>query len=192
MDVVLHTRHKALFLRRGAPRHWTRKSLRPGGRGASHASKPCSFVAGHHVIGPGGVFVRMDVVLHMRQSLAHSSRGTTSLGPRGPPVAGRPLSGHAGEKTAPICNLRLTMRLRTGAVFYSATCYLVLLEFLEFLASAIAAAAMRAAPTMMKRCVPMPPVDGSGSGFFGVNSQVPVNFTFPFPSWLFSSPCQSP
>lgn len=45
----------------------------------------------------------------------------------------------------------------------------------------------RAAPTMMKRCVPMPPVDGSGSGSFGVNSQVPVNFTFPSPAGSFGS-----
>ena len=61
--------------------------------------------------------------------------------------------------------------LRARFPWHTAACYLVLLEFLEFLTSAIAAAAMRAAPTMMKRRVPMPPVDGSGSGSFGVNSQ---------------------
>jgi|GEM_PF-3041380 len=77
------TRVKALLIRRGAPRRWTRKSLCSGKRGASHASKPCSFVAGHHVIGLGRAFARVDVVLHTRQSLAHSSRGTTSLGPEG-------------------------------------------------------------------------------------------------------------
>lgn len=101
------------------------------------------------------VFVRMDVVRHTRQNLDLSSRGTTSVGPEA----------------------RLSPGIGAGS--YSATCYLVLLEFLEFLTSAIAAAAMSAAPPMMKRCVPMPPVDGSGSGSFGVNSQDPVNFTFP-------------
>ena len=34
------TPRKSLIFRRGAPRCWTRKGLRSGERGASHASKP--------------------------------------------------------------------------------------------------------------------------------------------------------
>ena len=41
---------KALFFRRGAPRHWCRRGLRWVGRGASLPAKPYSFVAGHHVV----------------------------------------------------------------------------------------------------------------------------------------------
>ena len=77
------TPRKSLIFRRGAPRRWTRKSLRSGKRGAPHASKPCSFVAGHHVAGLGRAFVRVNVVLHTRQRLDPSSRDTTSLGPEG-------------------------------------------------------------------------------------------------------------
>ena len=75
---------KALFFRCGAPRHWCRPVLRRDGRGASLPAKPYSFVAGHHVIGAGGVFGGLDVVPHLPQSLDLSSRGTTSLGPVGP------------------------------------------------------------------------------------------------------------
>ena len=75
---------KALIIRCGAPRRWSRLGLRRDGRGASHPAKPCSFVAGHHVIGAGWAFGGMDVVPHTRQSFDSSSRGTTSLGPVGP------------------------------------------------------------------------------------------------------------
>ena len=44
---------KALFFRRGAPRHWCRPVLRREGRGASLPAKPYSFVAGHHVVAAG-------------------------------------------------------------------------------------------------------------------------------------------
>ena len=70
---------KALIIRCGAPRRWSRLGLRRDGRGASHPAKPYSFVAGHHVIGVGGSFGGMDVVPHPPQSLDLSSRGTTSL-----------------------------------------------------------------------------------------------------------------
>ena len=77
------TPRKALFFRCGAPRHCGRLKLRRDGRGASHPSKPCSFVAGHHVAGAGRCYGWMDVVPHTRQSLNHSLRGTTSLVPSG-------------------------------------------------------------------------------------------------------------
>ena len=77
------TPRKALIIRCGAPRRWSRLGLRRDGRGASHPAKPCSFVAGHHVIGAGWAFGGMDVVLHTRQSLDLSLRGTTSLVPAG-------------------------------------------------------------------------------------------------------------
>ena len=70
---------KALFFRRGAPRHCGRLKLRREGRGASLLAKPYSFVAGHHVIGAGRCYGGKDVVLHSRQSLVLSSWGTTSL-----------------------------------------------------------------------------------------------------------------
>lgn len=74
---------KALILRRGAPRHWSRPVLRRDGRGASLLAKPYSFVAGHHVIGAGRCYGGKDVVPHTCQSLDLSLRGTTSLVPAG-------------------------------------------------------------------------------------------------------------
>ena len=74
---------KALIFRCGAPRRWGRSGLRRVGRGASHSSKPYSFVAGHHVIGAGRCYGGQDVVLHSWQSLILSLRGTTSLVPAG-------------------------------------------------------------------------------------------------------------
>ena len=74
---------KALILRHGAPRHRCRPVLRRDGRGASHLSKPYSFVAGHHLVGAGQCFGGLDVVPHTCQSLDSSSRGTTSLVPAG-------------------------------------------------------------------------------------------------------------
>ena len=77
------TPRKALFFRRGAPRHWCRPVLRRDGRGASLPAKPYSFAAGHHVVGAGRCFGGLDVVPHTRQSLDLSLRGTTSLEPAG-------------------------------------------------------------------------------------------------------------
>ena len=79
---------KPLFLRPGAPRPRDPAGLRRVGRGASPPAKPYSFVRGHHVPRARPVFGNADVVLHDPQSLVLSSRGTTSLGPSGPP-AGR-------------------------------------------------------------------------------------------------------
>ena len=75
---------KALILRCEAPRRWGRPVFRRDGRGASPQSKPCSFVAGHHVAGAGRVFGGLDVVPHPSQSLDSSLRSTTSLRPVGP------------------------------------------------------------------------------------------------------------
>ena len=47
------TPRKALIIRCGAPRRWSRLGLRRDGRGASHPVKPYSFVAGHHVVAAG-------------------------------------------------------------------------------------------------------------------------------------------
>ena len=50
--------------------------------GARFPAKPCSFVDGHHVFGTKGAAGEPDVVLHPPQTLALSSTGTTSLGPK--------------------------------------------------------------------------------------------------------------
>ena len=69
---------KGLIFRLGAPRRRARPGIRRLRRGASPSSKPWSFVSGHHVVGVGRAFGDADVVLHPRQSLDPSSRGTTS------------------------------------------------------------------------------------------------------------------
>ena len=73
------TARKPLFLRRRTPRHWPWLSLWRGRRGASPPASPCSFVAEHHVIGPGRAFGGAGVVLHRPQALISSSTNTTSL-----------------------------------------------------------------------------------------------------------------
>ena len=78
---------KPLFLRRGAPRLWGRMGLRQVGRGAPLPANPCSFVVGHHVFGVGWASGKLGVVLHSPLTLVPSSRGTTSLGPDGPPAS---------------------------------------------------------------------------------------------------------
>ncbi len=69
---------KALIFRRGAPRRRGRLGIWWAGRGASPPSRPGSFVARHHVVGVRRAFGDADVVLHPRQGLDLSSRGTTS------------------------------------------------------------------------------------------------------------------
>ncbi len=48
---------------------------------------PCSFVGGHHVFGAKGAAGEPNVVLHSPQTLALSSTGTTSLGPKALPAS---------------------------------------------------------------------------------------------------------
>ena len=57
------------------------------GFGARFPAKPCSFVNGHHVFGTKGAAGEPDVVLHSPQTLALSSTGTTSLGPKALPAS---------------------------------------------------------------------------------------------------------
>ena len=78
---------KPLLFRRRAPRLWGQRRCRRAGRGASLPANPCSFVDGHHVFGVKGAAGELDVVLHSPQSLALSSTGTTSLGPKAPPAS---------------------------------------------------------------------------------------------------------
>ena len=78
---------KPLLFRRRAPRLWGQRRCRRAGRGASLPANPCSFVGGHHVFGAKGAASEPDVVLHSPQTLALSSTGTTSLGPKAPPVS---------------------------------------------------------------------------------------------------------
>ena len=73
---------KTLLFRQRAPRLWDQRRRRRAGRGASLPAKPCSFVDGHHVFGTKGTAGEPDVVLHPPQTLALSSTGTTSLGPK--------------------------------------------------------------------------------------------------------------
>ena len=72
---------KALIFRLGAPRRRARPGIWWAGRGASPPSKPWSFVAGHHVAEAGRAFGEPNVVLHPRQSLDPSLRGTMSPRP---------------------------------------------------------------------------------------------------------------
>ena len=81
------TPRKPLLFRRRAPRLWGQRRRRRTGRGASLPAKPCSFVNGHHVFGTKGAAGEPDVVLQSPQSLALSSTGTTSLGPKAPPAS---------------------------------------------------------------------------------------------------------
>ena len=62
---------------------------RPAGADLVHDSpqNPCSFVDGHHVFGTKGAAGEPDVVLQSPQTLALSSTGTTSLGPKAPPAS---------------------------------------------------------------------------------------------------------
>ena len=62
---------------------------RPAGADLVHESpqNPCSFVDGHHVFGAKGADGEPDVVLHSPQTLALSSTGTTSLGPKALPAS---------------------------------------------------------------------------------------------------------
>ena len=62
---------------------------RPAGADLVHESpqNPCSFVDGHHVFGAKGAAGKPDVVLHSPQTLALSSTGTTSLGPKALPAS---------------------------------------------------------------------------------------------------------
>ena len=76
-----------LLFRRRAPRLWGQRRRRRAGRGASIPAIPCSFVDGHHVFGTKGAAGEPDVVLHSPQTLALSSTGTTSLGPKAPPAS---------------------------------------------------------------------------------------------------------
>ena len=78
---------KPLLFRRRAPRLWDQRRRRRAGRGASLPAKPCSFVDGHHVFGAKGAAGEPDVVLQSPQSLALSSTGTTSLGPKALPAS---------------------------------------------------------------------------------------------------------
>ena len=81
------TPRKPLLFRRRAPCLWDQRCRRRAGRGASLPAKPCSFVDGHHVFGAKGAASEPDVVLQSPQSLALSSTGTTSLGPKAPPAS---------------------------------------------------------------------------------------------------------
>ena len=76
-----------LLFRRRAPRLWGQRRCRRAGRGASLPANPCSFVDGHHVFGAKGADGEPDVVLQSPQSLALSSTGTTSLGPKALPAS---------------------------------------------------------------------------------------------------------
>ncbi len=78
---------KPLLFRRRAPRLWGQRRRRRAGRGASFPANPCSFVDGHHVFGTKGAAGEPDVVLHSPQTLALSSTGTTSLGPKALPAS---------------------------------------------------------------------------------------------------------
>ena len=57
------------------------------GLGARFPANPCSFVDGHHVFGAKGAAGEPNVVLHSPQTLALSSTGTTSLGPKALPAS---------------------------------------------------------------------------------------------------------
>ena len=81
------TPRKPLLFRRRAPRLWGQRRCRRAERGASIPAIPCSFVDGHHVFGAKGAAGEPDVVLHSPQTLALSSTGTTSLGPKAPPAS---------------------------------------------------------------------------------------------------------
>ena len=61
--------------------------LRQVGRGALLPAIPCSFVTGHHVSRVGWASGKLDVVLRSPLTLVPSLRGTTSLGPDGPPAS---------------------------------------------------------------------------------------------------------
>ena len=78
---------KGLIFRHGAPRRRGRPEIRRVGRGASLPASPCFFVLGHHApehsSRSGREFGEADVVLHPRQSLDPSLRGTTSPRPAG-------------------------------------------------------------------------------------------------------------
>ena len=68
-----------------SPRDFSETGRR--GFGARFPAKPCSFVNGHHVFGTKGAAGEPDVVLHSPQTLALSSTGTTSLGPKALPAS---------------------------------------------------------------------------------------------------------
>ena len=81
------TPRKPLLFRRRAPRLWGQRRCRGAGRGASLPANPCSFVDEHHVFGAKGAAGEPDLVHDSPQTLALSSTGTTSLGPKALPAS---------------------------------------------------------------------------------------------------------
>ena len=78
------TPRKPLFPRQQAPRPRVRTGFPPIRRGASPLASPCSFVDGHHALGPEPAFLQSGVVLLSPQTLVPSSTDTTPPGPNRP------------------------------------------------------------------------------------------------------------